>query len=161
MSVPTTAAAAAAAARAANLSAKATALVVALAGHRGKYAAVTWESAPAVAAAHRPHTVGKRVRATARTGVTYANLSEVADRTTGSLPDWAEWALFPWIIRHKTTGQEYLRVNGETIHAVEWSLDGQPCDKATAHAVLRPSARGGKRPTGGTVTPKVEAVTLG
>ena len=52
-----------------------------------------------VAAAHKGR-VTKRVTATVRTGVDYANLAVNADRETGSLP-WGEWAVFPWVIVHK------------------------------------------------------------
>ena len=81
--------------------------------------------------------VAKAVRMVGRIGLTYDNLSAVqTKRENGELPKenqglpfWAEWEIFPFIIKHKTTGQRYLRLykgTSEKVHpSVRFLLNGE------------------------------------
>jgi len=124
----------------------------------GAFQAVEWKSDVKPAAAHKARTLTKIVSATVRTGVQYANLAVNADVETGSLP-WGEWAVYPYIIVHK--GAEYARlytVDGSV--KTRYFIDGQEKSRDDFLALLTPAARKPSRPNGGTITVKLENVTL-
>jgi hypothetical protein len=120
--------------------------------------AVAWTSTVKPAAAHKASNLTKRVTATVMTGVEYANLSVNNDRETGTLP-WGEWSDYPYIVTHK--GRDYARlytVDG-TVKAA-YFVDGREVRKADFDALLTPSARETKRPHGGTITVKMDSLTV-
>ena len=124
----------------------------------GAFQRAEWVSVVKPAAAHKEVQLLKRTVATIRTGVDFANLEVNADRETGSLP-WGEWQVFPYLIAHK--GGEYARlyVLDGTVRT-RYFADGLEVDKTTFGQYLTPSARKASRPIGGTVTVKLENLTL-
>ena len=105
------------------------------------------------AAAHKERVLTKTVSATVLTGVEYPKLAVNDGATTGSLP-WGEWVAYPHIITHK--GVEYARLY--TVHGTvkaAYFVDGIKVDRAVFESYLTPSARGTKRPHGGTLTVKL------
>ena len=78
----------------------------------------------------------KRTSAYVRAGIAYANLAVVKEAiATGERGEveqitWAEWIQYPFILRHKRTMQEYVRLypaSFDNLKAeVEWSIDGKP-----------------------------------
>lgn len=65
--------------------------------------------------------VEKETRAFVRTGIDYANLASVKEGIEAGeredvqpLPDWCEWVEFPFILRHKENGTEYVRLYPST-----------------------------------------------
>jgi len=119
---------------------------------------VAWTSEVRPAAAHKAHRLTKRVTATVMTGVEYRNLSVNNDRETGSLP-WGEWAKYPYIITHK--GEDYARlytIDG-TVKAA-YFVDGREVKRTDFEALLTPSARDAKRPHGGTITVRLDNLTI-
>lgn len=124
---------------------------------KGQYAAAEWESVVKTAAPYKAHDVRKRVRATVRTGVAYANLAQNEGRDTGPLP-WGEWDLFPWVIVHN--GADYFRLYRSEGHAIEvtYTIDGVPATRDEVDAMLTPSAR--KRSEGPVLTFTVKAENL-
>jgi hypothetical protein len=92
------------------------------------------------------------------TGVEYASLAVNNDRETGSLP-WGEWAIYPYVVTHK--GGEYARlytVDG-TIRTT-YMVDGTIVRREEFLALLTPSARESARPHGGTITVKMQNLTV-
>lgn len=84
-----------------------------------------------------PYAIDKHTRMVGRVGINYDNQAAVIEkRENGDLPlesqpIWkgaGEWLVFPFIIRHKKTGQLYLRLyNGTSTKVpvkVEWLMDG-------------------------------------
>ena len=98
-----------------------------------------------------------------RTGMDYKKLA-VNEGMDESAPIWhgaGEWALFPYIIRHKNSGQEYLRIyiKADTI-GMRYFVDGQEVSRETFVTYQTPSQAKGSKPNGGTISPKVEGITL-
>lgn len=126
---------------------------------------VAWTSDVKPAAAHKAHVLTKDITATVMTGVEYANLSVNNDRETGELP-WGEWVegYYPYIIGHTPKGgtyTEYARlytVDGTV--KVTYKIDGRIVKRADFDAMLTPSARDAARPVGGTITVKVNSLTV-
>lgn len=92
------------------------AIVAALREHKGQHIAVTWER-PMATRKGTQETVTKQTRAYVRAGMDYANLGSIKEgiasgerEEVGPLPAWQEWAEFPFILRHKEKGTEYLRL---------------------------------------------------
>lgn len=75
----------------------------------------------------------------ARLGITYDNMSKVQKkREVGELPkenqglpEWCEWAIYPYFGKNKKTGQMYLRVyprpNSKVWH---YEIDGEKVDES-------------------------------
>ena len=119
---------------------------------------VGWTSTVKPAAAHKGRNLRKVVTASVMTGVEYRNLAVNKDRETGALP-WGEWAEYPYIVTHK--GQDYARlytVDGTV--KVTYMVDGAMVSKADFDAYLTPAARESKRPHGGTITVKMDNLTI-
>lgn len=128
--------------------------IAALQDCKGQFIAAEWMSEPKTLAAHKGKVLRKFSKATVRTGVSFANLTAVKDAIeagergeVGSLPSWQEWASFPFILRHKGNGTEYLRltlVEGSPIVS-RYEVDGVEVDAATFYAML-PKQSDGDRP---------------
>jgi hypothetical protein len=115
---------------------------------------VEWTSTVRPAAAHKGVRLEKITRATVMTGVEYQALAANVGRETGHLP-WGEWAVYPWVITHK--GQDYARlytVDGSL--STTYLVEGRAVSRDTFGGYLTPAARDRKRPTGGTITVKME-----
>lgn len=126
---------------------------------------VEWQTTVKPAAAHRARNLRKVSSATCMTGAEYRLLNDHAirdadgnatgERTeTGSLP-WGEWETYPYVVAHK--GQKYARiytVDG-TVRSI-YLVDGEIVDRDTFNTFLTPSAAASKRPTGGTLTVKMD-----
>jgi hypothetical protein len=59
--------------------------------------------------------VKKSVRIVGRIGIDYEKLASTKEKRaegkeSKGLPSWAEWVIFPFLIRHKTKGTTYLRM---------------------------------------------------
>lgn len=93
--------------------------------------------------------VRKAVRMVGRIGIDYNNISAVkAKRESGELPDEAqpiwkgagEWAVFPFLIRHKTKGTHYARfyfgTSDKVCPKVQWYLDGNPVEFNVVESML-------------------------
>jgi len=90
--------------------------------------------------------IRKAVLTVGRVGIDYEKLGAVKEkRENGELPkesagigDWAEWVTFPYLIRHKGTGQLYLRMYSGTSDKikpkVKWLKEGKvvPFDQVEA-----------------------------
>lgn len=136
-----------------NISEAAQRVVALLKDHKGQFITAEWMSEPKPLAAHKGKVLRKFSKATVRTGVSFANLTAVKDAIeagergeVGSLPDWQEWGLFPFILRHKGNGTEYLRltlVDGSPIVS-RYEVDGVEVDAATFYAML--PKQSGERP---------------
>lgn len=126
--------------------------------HAGAFQAVTWESAVKPAAAHKDRTLVKITSAVVRTGIDYAELAVNADTDTGELP-WGEWDVFPYVIRHKGSQYARLYVKDGTV-STRYMVDGVEVDGDTFRSYLTPSARKPRKSNGGTITVKLENVTL-
>lgn len=119
---------------------------------------VAWTSTVKPAAAHKAHTLTKRVSASVMTGVEYRNLAVNNDRKTGDLP-WGEWAVYPYVVTHRGTDYARLYTVDGTVKATYY-VDGREVRKADFDGMLTPSAREAKRPHGGTITVKMENLTI-
>ena len=124
----------------------------------GAFQAVRWESIVKPAAAHRGTMLVKVTDAVIRTGVDYANLAVNADSDTGELP-WGEWSVFPYIVEHRETLYARLYVKDGSVQT-RYMVDGVEVDRDTFGEYLTPSARKPRKPNGGTITVKLENVTL-
>jgi hypothetical protein len=124
----------------------------------GAFQRVRWETTVKPAAAHKGRHLRKVATATIRTGVQYANLAVNADRETGKLP-FGEWVVYPYIITHRGVDYARLYVLDGTIRTV-YFVDGVEVGREAFLSYLTPSQRKPSRPTGGTITPKLESVTL-
>jgi hypothetical protein len=128
--------------------------IASLKDHKGEFIAAEWMSEPKPLAAHKGKVLRKFSKATVRTGVAFANLTAVKDAIeagergeVGSLPSWQEWAAFPFILRHKGNGTEYLRltlIEGSPIVS-RYEVDGVEVDAATFYSML-PKQSDGERP---------------
>jgi hypothetical protein len=65
--------------------------------------------------------IEKETRAYVRAGIDYANLKSVREgiaqgtrEEVQPLPDWCEWIQFPFTLRHKSKGTEYVRLYPST-----------------------------------------------
>jgi len=100
------------------------------------------------------HAIDKHVRMVGRCGIDYDKQAAViAKRENGDLPEqsqpiWhgaGEWAIFPFLIRHKKTGQLYLRLyNGTSAKVpvvVEWLMDGDVVSYETVEPFLLASEK--------------------
>ena len=121
---------------------------------------VAWTSTVKPAAAHKAHVLTKRVSATVMVGVEYANLAVNNDRETGSLP-WGEWVKdqYPWLIEHKGTTYARLYTVDGTVRSTYY-VDGREVKREDFLALLTPSAREAARPNGGTITVKLDNLTI-
>jgi len=119
---------------------------------------VAWVSTVKPAAAHKAHVLTKRVHATVNTGLEFKNLAVNNDRETGALK-WGEWAVYPYIVTHK--GQDFgrLYVVDGTVRTA-YFVDGREVKRADFDALLTPSARESKRPTGGCITVNLKNLTI-
>lgn len=121
---------------------------------------VEWTTEVKPAAEFKAHTLTKRTRAKALTGVGYAQLAVNQGRVTGDLP-WGSWVegLYPYVIEHK--GREYAR-----LYTVDGSLettyyvDGIEIERDDFNTFLTPAARKPKRPNGGVLSIKIENVRV-
>ena len=121
-------------------------------------AAVAWTSEVKPAAAHKAHTLTKRVSATVLTGVEYASLAVNDDRDTGSLP-WGTWALAPHIITHHDAEYARLYTVDGTVKTA-YFVDGKEVKRDDFNAYLTPSARVAKRPHGGCITVRLSNLVV-
>ena len=92
--------------------------------------------------------VVKRTIAYVRTGIDYANLTVVKDAIAAKERGevqliWngkGEWAVFPFVIRHVVTGQEYMRLYPASFDdlkpSAQYSIDGAPVDFETVRPYL-------------------------
>ena len=124
----------------------------------GAYQAVVWESAVKPAAAHKGTVLRKITRATVRTGVDYANLAVNEGTDTGSLP-WGEWSVFPYIVEHRGNLYARLYVTDGSVRTRYYVGDDE-VSRETFEGYLTPSQRKPRKPNGGTITVKLESVTL-
>ena len=97
--------------------------------------------------------ISKAVRMVGRVGVAYDNLKSVREkRANGELPEenqglaeWAEWAEYPFLIRHKTKGTVYLRMYKGTSEKVKpkvaFFMDGHQVERADIEAHLLASEK--------------------
>ena len=108
---------------------------------------IEWETTVKGAAAHKARVLTKHVAATVRTGIEYAQLSEVREAVeagerseVGSLP-WGEWKLYPYIVTHK--GRDYARLYlaDEPALAVTYMVDGVTVSRETFETYLTPGQR--------------------
>lgn len=130
---------------------------------------VVWQSSVKGAAAHKARNLRKITTCMVMRGAEYQNLSEVKVKHAGaatpsgalaqqdgSLP-WGEWDVYPHIITHKGTDYARLYVIDGTISTV-YTVDGEVVTRDEFNTFLTPSAANAGRPTGGTVTVKIENV---
>jgi hypothetical protein len=85
--------------------------------------------------------IRKAVRMIGRVGIEYDNIGKVQEkRETGELPkenaglpDWQEWEVYPYLLRHKTKGTNYVRLykgtSEKVMPKVTWLLNGEPVAK--------------------------------
>ena len=120
--------------------------------------AVAWTTTVKPAAAHKAHTLTKRTSAHVMTGVGYRDLAVNRDRETGTLP-WGEWLTYPYIVTHK--GNDYARLYtvDDTLRT-SYFVDGREVRRDDFLALLTPSARESRRPNGGTITVKMDNLTI-
>jgi hypothetical protein len=111
-------------------------IVELLKSKKGQHVYVVW-SRPAKTKASCPFAITKRTKALVRSGIDYANLSQVKEAIANNergevepLP-WGSWKKFPFVISHN--GLEYLRLYPASFNnvrsSVEWTKDGMPCKK--------------------------------
>lgn len=124
---------------------------------------VQWTSTAKPAAKSAGVALTKIVSAKVMTGVEYSGLRVNAGRETGSLP-WGTWSAYPYLISH--TGRDGIRRDYARLNTVEGTLrttylvDGRPVSREAYEAHLTPSARVVKRPHGGTITVKLDSLTI-
>ena len=117
----------------------------------GTFVKVSWQSPVTVAAANKHHDVRKSVTAVVRSGITYDNVGDViAGREDGTLPaenaglpDWQEWVIFPYHLRHTSKGTDYVRLypaKGGKVMAT-YTVDGREASRDEVLAMMTPSAR--------------------
>ena len=119
---------------------------------------VEWTSTVKPAAAHKGVTLTKVVSATVLTGVEYPKLRVNAERETGELP-WGQWAVYPWLIWHAGTWYARLNTVDGTLKTTHF-VDGLPVSREDFESYLTPSGRAVKRPHGGTITVKLDNLTI-
>ena len=102
---------------------------------KGQHVLATWER-PAKTFKDCPLTILKKTVAWVRAGIDYANLAIVkegiANGERGEVEEitWADWIQHPFILRHKKTFQEYVRLYPAVFEnlrhpQVEWTIDGR------------------------------------
>jgi len=115
---------------------QATVIVSQLQGRKGQHVLAVWQR---VAKTFKdcPMLITKRTSAWVRAGIAYANLAVVkegiASGERGEVEEikWAEWIQYPFILRHKATHKEYVRLYPAVFDnlktpSVEWAIDGKP-----------------------------------
>jgi len=97
--------------------------------------------------------VKKAVRMVGRLGLNYDNLAKVVEKRangdlpqeSAGLPEWSEWVKYPFLIRHKGTGQMYLRLYKGTSDKVkpkrQYILNGKETDPEAVDAYLLASEK--------------------
>lgn len=139
-----------------NISPKAAAIVAHLKDGNGQFRIVRFKSTKTPAAKFKGTVLEKETEMTVRTGVAFANLKSVKEaiangerEEVGSLPDWQEWLVYPFILRHKGNGTEYVRLTtcpntkGRTIYRV----NNEVVEKSVFDSFLTPSeAKGSDKP---------------
>lgn len=124
---------------------KSTEIVEALKNKKGQHVQATWQRtlktrkklADGMA---KVGAITKRTCAWVRAGIDYANLATVKQGMESGergqvqpLPAWQEWQEWPFILRNKTNGTEYVRLYPATFEnlrketKVEWKMDGVVC----------------------------------
>lgn len=124
----------------------------------GAFQRVTWESVGKPAGPHKGRDLRKRVAATIRTGIQYANMAVNRDRETGALP-WGEWFIYPYVIVHKGNYYARLYVADGSVRT-SYTVDGEAVDRDTYNGFLPASASKPRKSNGGTITVKLESLTL-
>jgi hypothetical protein len=130
---------------------KAIEIIQAVQNRKGQHVKVTWQR-PAKTLKDCALTIAKRTSAYVRAGIEYANLATVKEAIASgerdevqSLPSWSEWVQYPFISRHKQTGQEYVRlypaVFANLKPEVEWSIGGKPATYAECEPYLLASEK--------------------
>ena len=114
-------------------------IVEQLQNRKGQHVSVTWRREMKTLKTCQD-SIEKQTTAHVRAGINYANLASVKEGiATGErgevqpLPTWQEWELFPFILKHKTKGTEYVRLYpaafDNLIPSVSYFRNGQPVDK--------------------------------
>lgn len=129
------------------------AIVATLQSRKGQHVEIVWRR-EAKTRKGTAFVIEKRTRAFVRAGINYANLASVKQGIEAGtrdevqpLPDWQEWAEFPFILRHKGNGTEYVRLYPASFdnlaHAtkVEWLMDGVVTDYASVEPYLLASEK--------------------
>jgi hypothetical protein len=106
--------------------------------HKGQHVPAVWQRSLKTLKGVT-QTVTKQTTAFVRAGIDYANLKSVKEGIESGergevqpLPSWSEWVQFPFILRHKENGTEYVRLypasfdNLKEKNQVQYFLDGQP-----------------------------------
>lgn len=128
-----------------TISEKAQRLIASLSDHKGEFIHAEWMSEPTPLARFKTSTFRKVSKATVRTGASFANLKSVKDAIeagergeVGSLPSWQEWAVFPFILRHKTNGTEYIRLTLVPNAKIEstYFIDEKEVDAETFYSMM-------------------------
>lgn len=116
---------------------KALEVIQAVQGKKGQHVQAVWAREAKVKKSCN-FSIVKRTAAWVRSGIDYANLAKVKEgiemgEREEVKPIWngkGEWVQFPFIFRHKETGQEYVRLypavfdNLKNQTRVEWLMDG-------------------------------------
>lgn len=135
------------------MSEQAARLIASLEDNKGQFVSASWQSLPKPLAAHKGKVLRKVSKAVVRTGVSFANLASVKNAIeagergeVGSLPDWQEWVKFPFLLRHKGNGTEYLRITLLPDTKVEsvLTVDDIEVDAKTFYSML--PKQSGERP---------------
>jgi len=112
--------------------------------------------------------VRKMVRMVGRLGIEYDNLASVVEkRANGELPKenqgetWWEWVTHPFLIRHKKTGQQYIRMYSGTSKKTkpirQFLMNGETVSFEDVEAHLLASEKNSSH--GDTFMVKVEDIT--
>ena len=129
---------------------------------KGHFASATWERPVKVLKRNTPAWAANILKrcesdngANARAGITYDNLASVIEkRASGELPaenaglpDWCEWKEFPYVLRHKTKGTEYIRLYPTDSVKVTYSVEGREISYEEIEEFLTSDEkRGGDKP---------------
>jgi len=128
------------------ISSDAKAIIAALLGHKGQHVAITWKRELETYKG-TTQKVEKQTVAHVRTGIEYSNLASVKQGIASGerdevqpLPTWQEWGEFPYILRHKGNGTEYVRLFPASFAnlkpSVSYFIDGQPVSKADVEPLV-------------------------
>lgn len=136
---------------------KAQQVIEILCSRKGQHVLAVWER-PVKTFKASGVIVTKRTSAYVRAGINFANLSSVKNAIEAgergevqALPSCQEWESFPFILRHKTKGTQYVRLfppaNGfDNLPKpqTEWTLNGQP----SSYAQVEPHLLAEEKPDG-------------